>query len=277
MSGLDTGQDIISYVALGDSFTEGLDDPYPDSDRTPDGRFRGWADRLAEHLAAAVPEVRYANLAVRGKLIRQIVRDQLPRAVELRPDLVTLCAGGNDIIRPGSDPDQVAEVFEGAVQRLRATGAHVVVFTGMDTGFQPVMRHLRGKVATYNMHVRAVADRHGCTVVDLWAMRMLQDPRGWSWDRLHLSPEGHRRLALRTAELIGLAVESGWDAPWPPEPPKDWRSARQEDLHWAREFLVPWIGRRLTGRSSGDGLSPKRPDLEPLRCGGRGSASSRRS
>ena len=275
MSGLDTGQDIISYVALGDSFTEGLDDPYPDGDRIPEGRFRGWADRLAEHLAAAVPEVRYANLAVRGKLIRQIVRDQLPRAVELRPDLVTLCAGGNDIIRPGSDPDQVAELFEGAVQRLCATGAHVVVFTGMDTGFQPVMRHLRGKVATYNMHVRAVADRHGCTVVDLWAMRMLQDPRAWSWDRLHLSPEGHRRLALRTAELIGLEVEPGWDAPWPPEPPKDWRSARQEDLHWAREFLVPWIGRRLTGRSSGDGLSPKRPDLEPLRCGGRGSSAAR--
>ncbi|WP_017594645.1 SGNH/GDSL hydrolase family protein [Nocardiopsis potens] len=265
MSGIDTGQDILSYVALGDSFTEGMDDPYPDSGQTPHGRYRGWADRLAEHLAGQVPEVRYANLAVRGKLIGQIVRDQLPRAVELRPDLVTICAGGNDIIRPGADPDQVAEVFEGAVGRLRATGAAVVVFTGFDTGFQPVMRHMRGKIATYNMHVRAIADRYDCTVADLWSMKMLHDHRAWSWDRLHLSQEGHRRLGLRVAEILGLQVEPGWDAPWPDEPPKDWRSARQEDLHWAREFLVPWIGRRLTGRSSGDGLEPKRPRLEPLR------------
>ncbi|WP_460856294.1 SGNH/GDSL hydrolase family protein [Nocardiopsis coralliicola] len=256
---------ILSFVALGDSFTEGLDDPYPDSADTPRGRYRGWADRLAEHLAGAAAEVRYANLAVRGKLIDQIVGDQLPAAVELRPDLVTLCAGGNDIIRPGSDPDRVAEVFEGAVARLTATGARVVVFTGFDTGFQPVMRHLRGRVATYNMHVRAVADTYGCTVADLWSMKFLHDRRAWSTDRLHLSAEGHRRLALRLAQILGASDGAGWDAPWPEEAPQDWRAARQQDLAWARAYLVPWIGRRLTGRSSGDGMGPKRPQLEPVR------------
>ncbi|PSK91338.1 lysophospholipase L1-like esterase [Murinocardiopsis flavida] len=260
-----TGKDIVSYVALGDSFTEGLNDAYPDIG--PDGapRYRGWADRLAEALAAEAGEVRYANLAVRGKLIRQIAAEQVPRAAELRPDLITLCAGGNDIIRPGSDPDVVAAVFETAVARLARTGATIVLLTGADMAFQPGMRHLRGKIATYNMHLRAIADRHGCAVVDLWGMTVLQDGRAWSWDRLHMSAEGHARLALRVGEVLGLAADTDWNAPWPEAPAVDWRLARRADLRWARQFLVPWIGRRLTGRSSGDGRHAKRPNLDPLR------------
>ncbi|MFV2194720.1 SGNH/GDSL hydrolase family protein [Nocardiopsis sp. LOL_012] len=260
-----TQKDILSYVALGDSFTEGMSDPYPDSDTVPEGRYRGWADRVAGHLADHVGEVRYANLAVRGRLIAQIRDEQMEPAAEMAPDLVTLCAGGNDIIRPGADPDRTVELFEDMVARLSATGARVVVFTGFDTNWQPVMRHLRGRIATYNMHMRAVADRYGCDVVDLWSMGCLSDPRAWSWDRLHLSPEGHRRVALRTCEVLGVPVAGRWDAPWPPPEPRAWRTARQEDLHWAREFLVPWIGRRLSGRSSGDGLGPKRPVLRPCR------------
>ncbi|KIH98524.1 SGNH hydrolase [Streptomonospora alba] len=270
MSGFASGSDIISYVALGDSFTEGLDDPYPESEGTGSARYRGWADRLAEHLAASRGEVRYANLAVRGRLIRQIAEHQVPRAVELQPDLVTLCAGGNDIIRPGADPDVTARIFEAAIRRLAATGARIVVFTGMDTGFQPVMRHLRGRIATYNMHVRAIADDYGCDVVDLWGMRVLRDHRAWSSDRLHLSAEGHRRIALRVCEVLDACPPADWREPWPAERPRPWRSARQEDLVWAREHLVPWIGRRLTGRSSGDGLAPKRPELEPLQPAGPG-------
>ncbi|GAB3205013.1 SGNH/GDSL hydrolase family protein [Marinactinospora thermotolerans] len=265
MSGFSIERDIVSYVAIGDSFTEGMSDPYPDSTAVPTGRYRGWADRLAEHMADHIGEVRYANLAVRGKLIRQIVAEQLPRAIELRPDLVTICAGGNDIIRPGSDPDQVAEIFEGAIGRLRETGADVLIFTGFDTGFQPVMRRFRGKIATYNMHLRGIADRYGCQVVDLWSMKIFADRQAWDADRLHLSPEGHRRLALRVAEVLGLPADEDWNAPWPALPPMAWHVARQQDLHWAREFLVPWIGRRLTGRSSGDGIRPKRPNLERLR------------
>lgn len=259
-----TERDILSYVALGDSFTEGMSDPYPDSDSVPNGRFRGWADRVAEHLASHIDEVRYANLAVRGKLIRQIRDEQVADAVAMAPDLVTLCAGGNDILRPGGDPDEVVGIFESIVAELTATGARVVVFTGFDTGMHSVMRRLRGKIATYNMHMRAVADRYGCDVVDVWSMRIFDDERSWSWDRLHLSPEGHRRLALRVCEVLGTPAGGDWNEPWPAPEPRDWRTARQADLHWAREFLVPWIGRRLTGRSSGDNVSPKRPTLR--RC-----------
>ncbi|MDT0302092.1 SGNH/GDSL hydrolase family protein [Streptomonospora wellingtoniae] len=270
MSGFSNGRGIVSYVALGDSFTEGLDDPHLGPEGTGEVRYRGWADRLAEYLAATCGEVRYANLAVRGRLIRQIAEHQVPRAAELRPDVVTLCAGGNDIIRPGADPDLTARIFEAAVRRLAATGARVVVFTGMDTAFQPVMRHLRGKIATYNMHLRAIADDYGCDVVDLWSMRVLQDHRAWSGDRLHFSPEGHRRIALRVCEILDACPPEDWRAPWPAEDPRPWRAARREDLLWAREYLVPWIGRRLTGRSSGDGRAAKRPVLEPLQSARRG-------
>ncbi|MBE3001653.1 SGNH/GDSL hydrolase family protein [Nocardiopsis sp. HNM0947] len=268
MSGFGTtdiiDRDILSYVALGDSFTEGMSDPYPDSDTVPNGRYRGWADRVAEHLASHIGEVRYANLAVRGRLIRQIRDEQVPAAVEMAPDLITLCAGGNDIIRPGGDPDEVVQIFESIVADLTATGARVVVFTGFDTGMHSVMRHLRGKIATYNMHMRAVADRYGCDVVDVWSMRIFDDPRAWSTDRLHLSTEGHRRLSLGVCEVLGVPAEGTWNEPWPPPEPRDWRTARQEDLSWAREYLVPWIGRRLTGRSSGDNVTAKRPTLR--RC-----------
>jgi lysophospholipase L1-like esterase len=246
------------FVALGDSFTEGIDDP------NPDGTHRGWADRLAEILATANPSVSYANLAVRGKLLHQIVQDQVPRAVELGPDLVSLAAGGNDIIRPGSDPDALAETFEAAVTDLRATGATVLIGTGFDTRRTPVLRRFRGKIGTYNSHLRAIADQHGCLVVDLWSMQVLQDSRAWSVDRLHLSPGGHHRVALRAAEALGLPSNDDWRRAWPPEPQPAWHVQRAADLRWAREFLAPWIGRRLTGRSSGDGHHAKRPDLLPL-------------
>ncbi|TYK45916.1 SGNH/GDSL hydrolase family protein [Actinomadura decatromicini] len=251
---------IRTYVAIGDSFTEGLDDPYPGGD----DRFRGWADRLAEHLSARHPGLRYANLAVRGKLVRQIVDDQVPLAVDLAPDLVTFCAGGNDMIRPGADPDALAVVFDDAVRRLRATGAAVVVFTGFDTRGLRTGGRIRGKAATYNMHLRAIADRRGCTVVDLWPLRVFNDPRAWSEDRLHLSPEGHRRMALLVADVIGVPGDDDWRAPWPPADPADWLTLRREDVRWARTYLLPWIGRRATGRSTGDGRAPKRPWATPL-------------
>ncbi|MER7015801.1 SGNH/GDSL hydrolase family protein [Saccharopolyspora sp. NPDC000359] len=247
-----------SFVALGDSFTEGL------ADAGPGGTFRGWADRLAEHLAAREPDLRYANLAVRGKLVRQIVDDQVPQAIALRPALVSFTAGGNNIIRPGSDPDEVARIFEGAVAELRGAGIDVLIGTGFDTAETPVLRHVRGKVGTYNSHLRAIADRHGCHVLDLWSMRVLRDSRAWSADRLHLSAEGHRRVALRACEAVGVPTAEDWREPWPALPATSWRDQRAEDIRWAREYLAPWIGRRLRGVSSGDGRGPKRPQLEKL-------------
>lgn len=246
-----------SYVALGDSFTEGLDD------LRDDGTPRGWADRVAERLAADAPDFRYANLAVRGKLLDQVVADQVPVAEELRPELITFAAGGNDIIRPRCDPDLVAERFEAALARLVATGADVVIFAGFDTRKVPVLSTIRGRIATYNELIRGSADRHGCAVVDLWAMAPLSDPRSWGRDRLHLTADGHRRVALRTLEVLGVPVTEDWREPLSDHVPHPWRRRRQEDLDWARNYLLPFLSRWLRGHQTGDGYLPKRPELLP--------------
>jgi lysophospholipase L1-like esterase len=205
------------YVAIGDSFTEGMNDP------DPAGGFRGWADRLAVMLAAEYPELRYANLAIRGKLLRQIVHDQVPEALELLaanegPGLVSLAGGGNDILRPGADPDTLADLFDSAVARLRASGCQVLMFTGFDPKAFALMRMLRGRIAAYNMHLRAIADERDCYLVDLWSMRFLREPGAWSPDRLHLNSSAHQRVALRAAEVLGVPVTDDWRAS-PAAPP----------------------------------------------------------
>lgn len=243
------------FVAIGDSFTEGVGDPEPESP----GGLRGWADRFAEVLSSANGDFAYANLAVRGKLIRQITDEQLEAAIALRPDLVSVCAGGNDVIRPGADPDVVAVQLEYILRKLRETGATVMVFTGVDVAFQPVFRSMRGKVAIYNENVRKVAQRHDCIVVDQWAVEELQDPRFWADDRLHLNSLGHHTIA-RTA-LAALNIPNSLQPLDPPPlPPQTWRRARTEDVVWAKDHLVPWVIRRIKHVSSGDNIVAKRPE-----------------
>ncbi|HEV2780720.1 MAG TPA: SGNH/GDSL hydrolase family protein [Actinophytocola sp.] len=247
-----------SWIALGDSFTEGL------SDQAPDGGYIGWADRLAANLADHVPDFRYANIALRGKHMREILDEQVPLAVQEKPALVTLCGGGNDIVTPGSDVDEIAELFERAVAEIVDAGCDLVIFSGPDPKPQPLLRRVRGKVAIYNGHLRAIAERHGAMLVDLWGMDVLRDRRAWSEDRLHFSTEGHRRIALRTAEVLGLPVTADWREPLPPATPMSWLRGRQADLVWTRTHLLPWVRRQINGKSMGDGLQPKRPALQPI-------------
>jgi lysophospholipase L1-like esterase len=256
-----------SFVAIGDSFTEGL------NDAAPGGGYRGWADRLAGLIAAEHPGLQYANLAVRGKLIRQITAEQVPAAIAMSPGLVSLAAGGNDIIRPGGDPDSLAEIFDDAVAKIRASGARVLMFTGADLVGFPVMRLLRGRIAAYNMHLRAIADARGCDLVDLWSMRFLRELGAWSPDRLHLTSQSHQRLALRAAEVLGIGVTEDWRVSPADDyrrlapvgsPRGAWLTARREDAQWVREYLAPWVSRRLHGTSSGDGVTAKRPTLTPV-------------
>lgn len=257
-----------TFVALGDSFTEGLDDP-----RADQAGYLGWADRFAQLLAAQQPGLRYANLAIRGKVLAQVAEEQVPQAIAMAPDLVSLAAGGNDLLKFRSDPDALAQAFDEVVRTLLMAGCQVVIFTGFDPRF-PVLRLIRGKVAAYNMHLHAIAGRHGCHVVDLWAMSVLRDPRAWSADRLHLTPDAHRRVALRTCEVLGVDCAEDWRAPWPAADAVTggvaasgraaWLAARRMDARWAREHAAPWVARRVRGISSGDNVDPKRPELLPL-------------
>lgn len=246
-------------VSLGDSFTEGIGDPIPGSD----GGHRGWADRVAEVLAAQTPDFAYANLAVRGKLIAQIIADQIEPALALSPDLITFSAGGNDVIRPGGDPDLVAAQFEDAVVRLSSQGATLVVFTGIDTAFTPVFRGIRGRVAIYNENIRAIADRYDCVVADQWALKEVQDPRFFDDDRLHLNALGHHEIARMVLRTLNVPNDLQPMQP-DPLPLVTWREARAHDIVWARQHLVPWVLRRVRHQSSGDNLGAKRPEPLPV-------------
>lgn len=242
------------YVAIGDSFTEGIGDPEPGSP----GGHRGWADRVAEVLAETAADLAYANLAIRGRLLQQILDEQVDAALELRPDLITISAGGNDIIRPGTDPDEVASRLDAGIARLRSEGATVVMFNGPDIGGTPVLGRIRGKVAIYNENLHAVAKRHDAIVADMWALRELTDPRMWAPDRLHFSPVGHQTIARMVLDSLNVPHDlEPFEAD--PLPKKAWREARIEDISWAREYFGPWILRRIRHQSSGDGVQPKRP------------------
>lgn len=248
-------------VSIGDSFTEGIGDPIPGRPGEP-VEHRGWADRVAEVLGSQVDDFAYANLAVRGKLIGQIA-DQIEPALALTPDLITFSAGGNDVIRPGGDPDAVAQQFEDAVARLSSQGATVVVFTGIDTDFTPVFRNIRGRVAIYNENIRAIAGRYDCIVADQWALKEVQDMRFFDDDRLHYNALGHHEIARMV--LRALNVPNDLQPMQPdPLPTLTWREARANDLVWARTHLGPWVLRRLRHQSSGDTISAKRPDALPV-------------
>ncbi|MFT4135108.1 MAG: SGNH/GDSL hydrolase family protein [Microbacterium sp.] len=246
-------------VAIGDSFTEGIGDPEP----SLPGGHRGWADRVAEVLSAQVDDFAYANLAVRGRLIAQIVDEQLDPALALNPDLITFSAGGNDVIRPGTDPDEVARQFEDAVARLCSQGATIVVFTGIDTNFTPVFRGIRGKVAIYNENIRAIAETYDCIVADQWALKEIQDTRFFDDDRLHLNAIGHHEVARMVLRALNVPNDL---QPMQPDPLPEltWREARTNDLVWAREYLVPWVLRRVRHQSSGDHVTAKRPQATPV-------------
>ncbi len=247
------------YVAMGDSFTEGIGDPEPSSP----GGYRGWADRVAEELSRDQDDFCYANLAIRGRLLGQILGEQLEPALSLKPDLISISAGGNDLIRPGSDPDVLAESLDAAVATMTAAGATVLLFNGPDIRDTPVLGKVRGRVAIYNENLRTIAARHDAIVADMWSLRQLNDPQMWAGDRLHFAPLGHHTIAIMALNALNVPHTLVPRLPTP-LPPQRWQTARAGDLVWAREFLVPWVLRRLRHQSSGDGITPKRPTPGPV-------------
>ncbi|QUH03733.1 SGNH/GDSL hydrolase family protein [Saccharopolyspora erythraea] len=263
MSGDDRGSAVPGYrrfVALGDSQTEGLND----GDDVKG--YRGWADRLAEELAVADSRLRYANLAVRGRLAREVRAEQLSAALALSPDLATVMAGVNDLIRPRCDVAAVSGHIEHVLSALAATGATVVTFTYPDPGRRmPVGRLLTARTRDLNDRVRAAANRHGALVVDLSAHAVTSDPRLWSADRLHLNAFGHARLAAAVSRALDLPGSgTAWSEPLPARRPVPALRRAGAELRWMVGFVGPWMLRRVLGRSSGEGRRAKRPVLAPV-------------
>jgi lysophospholipase L1-like esterase len=249
-------------VAIGDSWTEGLGDPDP----SRPGGLRGWADRVAEVLAAANAGVGadfgYANLAIRGRRVGEILEEQLAPALALEPDLITIQGGGNDFLRAGIDIDALVDAIDGAVAQAVSTGAEVVLFTHGAAAAGP-FRALRGRIAIFNELLREVVDAHGVVLVDNWRVREARDPRYWDADRVHLSPLGHQRAAMLVLDALG--VRHGLEPPVLPDVTQPaGRERLLAELGWVRSFAAPWVHRRLTGRSLGDGIAPKRPTLTTI-------------
>lgn len=246
-------------VVIGDSFAEGVGDPEPSAP----GGLRGWADRVAEQFALLKPDFAYANLAVRGKVITQILEEQVSHALELKPDIVFISAGGNDVLRPKSNVDAVTTKLEKIVRQFSEIGATVVLFSAFDVADAAVFKAVRGKAAIYSMNQRVIADNYDAYVVNCWGLKETQDLRYWADDRLHLNPLGHHTVALAILDTLNVPHQL---QPLLPEelPEKSWREARKDDIVWAREYLVPWVVRRIRGVSSGDNLDPKRPEALPV-------------
>lgn len=255
------GESYSRYVALGDSQTEGL----WDGDDTVG--LEGFADRLAVRLAELNPDVRYANLAVRGRRIRDVLDDQLPRAVAMRPDLITSCIGMNDVTRPGGTFEAALEDIAVLHARLAETGATIVTTTFPDLAkILPVGRFLEGRVLQMNAVIRAAAARHGLRLVDLYAADSMGDPDTWSPDRVHGSPAGHELFAAAAADALGLPGSNhDWASSRPDVVRPGFQSRVYSQALWTRNLLMPWIWRHLLGRSSGDGLVAKRPEMGPVR------------
>lgn len=243
------------YVAIGDSFTEGVGDVELNR---PNG-VRGWADRVAERLCREHPDFGYANLAIRGKKVPQIMEEQFEPALALKPTLATVCMGGNDIMRPRVDIDSIAGGVHHLVSELRGIGAKVVLFTSLDVSKSPLYRALAGRAALYNERLREIADDTGAVIADYWRWRELQDPGYWSADRLHMNSRGHELTARRTLDVLGYEV-GGFDVE-PIELPELSKLQRaRTNAEWVREHAGPWVRRRIKRVSSGDTLSPRYPE-----------------
>ncbi|MCX6440383.1 MAG: SGNH/GDSL hydrolase family protein [Actinobacteria bacterium] len=208
------------FIALGDSYTEGM------SDEKKYGNYRGWADRTADVMTLSYPDFTYANLAVRGKLVRQVVDEQIEPAIAQvtgPQTLISFHAGANDVIRPN----------------YRAL---------WETRFRE-----------FNRNVRAVGKEVGAIIADANEEPAFSDRRFLAFDRLHLNAMGHDRVAQAVLELIGLPFNPDWREPLPHVKEKHIAFRTIVTSLWFITFALPWLWRRARGKSSGDGRSCKYP------------------
>lgn len=248
----------IRLVALGDSTVEGLEDP------GPGGRYVGWADRFASHLAREHSGLTYANLAVRGQTTTQVRQTQLGPALALQPDIALLVAGVNDLLRPRLDREGLRDNLLSMYRQLDRARARVLTFTMPDmTRVAPLAFALRPRIEFLNDVIREAGATYGTTVVDLAAEPVASHPALWHDDRLHANSEGHRRIAAALAEAVGLEAED-----WRSEPPESAALGTARMLAgeavWIAGHLLPWAWGHLRGRASPSGTECKRPDLLPV-------------
>jgi len=249
-------------VAIGDSSTEGLEDRYPD------GSYRGWADRLAKHLADAQPgPLEYANLAVRGLRLSEIHETQFDAALGFEPDLLTIFGGVNDVLGRVCDFALVRGHLAAMFGQAQARGIPVLTLTMPDpTAINPLGRRLRARMFCLNDIIRAEAERYGAMVMDFQQYPVTEDPRLWYDDRLHGNARGHELVAAALAWRLGLETfDDSWSMPLEDLQPKRGRERVIGDVNWAVHHLAPWLARTLRGIPHSLGVTAKRPTPTRMR------------
>ena len=238
-----------TFTALGDSITLGIGDPVRAARDGGTGRsarcWRGWAALLADGLTD--PELHI--LADSGACASQIERDQLPRALGLRPDIASVIFGINDTLRPGFDPDQIARSAAHTVGALRAAGAEVLTMRLPDAGRMlglpgTLARPLARRTQQVNAVLDAVAARFGTLHFDAAGTPETYDRRMWAVDRLHPNERGHRMIARSFHGLLAGAGHRLGQAPdaEPENPPP----SRLAEFAWMATKGTAWMLRRST-------------------------------
>ena len=177
----------------------------------------------------------------------------------MRPTLVTLYAGGNDILDLKTDVAVLMDDYEKLVVQLTDTGATLVLFTGFDVKVSALLEPLKKRNNFYNQQVRAIAAKYEAVLVDYWCLDAFHDRRMWDSDRLHMSKAGHKYLAGQVLDQLGVPHKirlKDW------EPPaklslREWEQHQRRRIH---DCVLPLLGRKLRGVTLGDQLTPRWPE-----------------
>ncbi len=199
-------------VIVGDSLGAGHGDPVQGLELV------GWADRLAVALQARTPPLRVCNLARIGRTTEEIAREQCAQVPRLRPAVIVVCAGGNDMLQRRWQPRVFRQVYMALLQRLMASGARVITTTWHDVPrvvpMQPALaRHFSERLAAGSGVVRGISRELGMPCIDFWYRPALLDAGCYSRDRLHPNALGYLRLAGAIAAALspfaGLRIPQG--------------------------------------------------------------------
>lgn len=253
------GKPYRSYSALGDSLSEGLGDFTFLEDR----HHNGWTDRLAGILAKEASEsgyeFHYANLALRGSKLSKIMQTQLPMALKLQPDLVTIMAGSNDLMSKPETLPALRRTLSDGVHQLLAAGCDVVLANTINPLHLNLFKPLRHKAELFSTLIETVADEFDVPVLDVYGIKDFEQLVFWAQDMVHFSGHGHIKIANQAAQILNLNYR------YPEVQPSVITRSALETVKWVTRDVIPFFDRKLKGVTSGDGMQPKHLELRPYR------------